>query len=94
VGLLVEGVARRGLLKELPGGGTRLVISGYQAIRPQWLERIAFSWLYVPVVWPMQARMLAVMKRTVEQAARGTDVNVSNEGRQPARSESGPSHAA
>jgi len=58
------------LLNELPGGGTRLVISGYQALRPRWLERFADYWLYIPVVWPMQARMLAVLKRNIERAAR------------------------
>jgi proline iminopeptidase len=58
------------LLNELPDGRTRLVISGYQAVRPRWLERFAFGWLYVPVVWPMQARMLAVLKRNIERAAR------------------------
>jgi hypothetical protein len=56
------------LLKEQPGGRTRLVISGYQAVRPKWIERFAFGWLYVPVVWPMQARMMAVLKRNIEQA--------------------------
>jgi len=58
------------LLNELPGGRTRLVIGGYQALRPRWLERFAFYWLYIPVVWPMQARMLAVLKRNIERAAR------------------------
>src|SRR5215470_16803828 len=58
------------LLNELPGGRTRLVISGYQTFRPRWLERIVNYWLYIPVVWPMQARMLAVLKRNIEQAAR------------------------
>ena len=56
------------LLKELPGGRTRLVIGGYQAFRPRWMERFVFSWLYIPVVWIMQARMLAVMKRNIERA--------------------------
>jgi proline iminopeptidase len=58
------------LLNELPDGRTRLVIGGYQALRPRWLERFAFYWLYIPVVWPMQARMLAVLKRNIERAAR------------------------
>jgi proline iminopeptidase len=58
------------LLKELPGGHTRLIISGYQAVRPRWIERTAFDWLYVPVVWPMQARMMAVLKRNIERATR------------------------
>jgi hypothetical protein len=34
------------LLNEVPGGGTRLVISGYQAIRPQLVGRFVFYWLY------------------------------------------------
>ena len=55
------------LLKELPGGRTRLVIGGYQAVRPGWVERFVFSWLYIPVVWIMQARMLAVLKRSIEE---------------------------
>jgi hypothetical protein len=57
------------LLTELPGGHTRLVISGYQAIRPRWLGRLVFYWLYIPVTWIMQARMLVVLKRNVERAA-------------------------
>jgi proline iminopeptidase len=58
------------MLKELPGGQTRLVIGGYQAIRPRWIERFVTYWLYIPVTWTMQARMLAVLKRNVERAAR------------------------
>ncbi len=57
------------LLNELPGGRTRLVIGGYQAIRPRWVGRFVFYWLYIPIVWIMQARMLAVLKRTIEQVA-------------------------
>jgi proline iminopeptidase len=55
-------------LKELPGGDSRLVIGGYQAMGPRWLERIVFGWSNVVVVWIMQARMLTVLKRTIEQA--------------------------
>ena len=58
------------LLNELPGGRTRLVIGGYQAFRPRWLGRFVFYWLYIPVVWVMQARTLAVLKRNAERAAR------------------------
>jgi proline iminopeptidase len=57
------------LLKELPGGRTRLIIGGYQATRPRWLERFYNYWIYVPMVWIMQARMLAVLKRNIERAA-------------------------
>ena len=58
------------LLNELPSGRSRLVISGYQAIRPRWLGRIVFFWLYIPVTWIMQARMLVVLKRNIERAAK------------------------
>jgi proline iminopeptidase len=57
------------LLTELPGGRTRLVIGGYQAFRPRWLGRFLDYWPYPPVVWIMQARMFAVLKRNVERAA-------------------------
>lgn len=57
------------LLKGLSDGRTRLVISGYQAFRPQWLERLVASWLPVVLVWPMQARMFAVLKRNIERAS-------------------------
>ena len=57
------------LLNELPGGRTRLVIGGYEAFRPRWVERYVTSWLFVPVVWIMQARMLVVLKRNIERAA-------------------------
>lgn len=58
------------LLTEMPGGRTRLVSSGYQALRPRWLERLVYEWIYAPVVWIMSARMLAVLKRNIERAAR------------------------
>jgi hypothetical protein len=56
-------------LTELPGGRTRLVIGGYQAIRPRWVGRVVFYWLYIPVTWIMQARMLAVLKRHIERTS-------------------------
>ena len=58
------------LLIELPGGRTRLVIGGYEVFRPRWLGGLISFWLWPPVVWVMQARMLAVLKRNVESAAR------------------------
>jgi len=57
-------------LRELPGGRTRLVVGGYQIIRPQWVERVELYWLYPPVVWIMEAHMLSVVKRNIERAAR------------------------
>ncbi len=58
-------------LDEVPGGRTRLVIGGYEVFRPRWLGRFVSFWLFPPVVWVMQARMLAVLKRNVERAAEG-----------------------
>lgn len=57
------------LLNELPGGHTRLVVSGYQTFRPLWIERFAADWALLPVSWIMQVRMLAVLKRNIERAA-------------------------
>ena len=57
-------------LKELPLGRTRLVIGGYQATRPRWLGRFLNFWVYIPITWPMQARMLVVLKRNIERAAK------------------------
>jgi hypothetical protein len=37
-------------------GRTRLVIGGYEVIRPRWLGRL---YSFIPAVWIMQARMLA-----------------------------------
>ena len=56
------------MLNELAGGQTRLVIGGYQAIRPRWIERFVNYWLYIPVTWIMQARTLVVLKRNIERA--------------------------
>ncbi len=58
------------LLSELPGGRTRLVIGGYEAYRPRWLGRFFSFWISPTVVWVMQARMLAVLKRNIERAPR------------------------
>ncbi|WP_344657934.1 hypothetical protein [Catenulispora subtropica] len=64
------------LLKEQPVGRTRLVISGYQAVRPRWLERFANYWIYLPLTWPMQARMLVVLKRNIERVAERREAQV------------------
>lgn len=57
------------LLTARPGDRTRLVISGYQAIRPRLLGKFTVYWIYVPITWIMQARMLVVLKRTIERSA-------------------------
>ncbi len=56
-------------LRELAGGRTRLVIGGHQIMRPRWLERFYNYWVYVPMVWIMQVRMLAVLKSNIERTA-------------------------
>jgi proline iminopeptidase len=56
-------------LKELPGQRTRLVIGGYETFRPRWIALLVTDWLFPPIVWVMQARMLAVLKRNAERAA-------------------------
>ncbi|MFE2119156.1 alpha/beta fold hydrolase [Rhodococcus aetherivorans] len=80
-------------LKELPGGRTRLVISGYQAGRPRWITRLVYSGIFPPVVWIMQARMLVVLKRRIENNSRATDSNATT-GEVRRRDDRRPSSAA
>jgi hypothetical protein len=54
------------LLEELPADRCRLVVGGYQAMRPRWLERFVNFWVYPPVHWVMQTRQFANLKRNVE----------------------------
>ena len=56
------------LLKSLPGGRTRLVIGGYEIVRPRWLARFVLYWFDALIVWIMQARMMVVLKRNIERA--------------------------
>ena len=58
------------LLTELPGDRTRLVQSGYQSIRPRWLERLINLWIHPPVHWTGQTRQFANLKRNIEPAGR------------------------
>lgn len=58
------------LLTPLPDGRTRLVIGGYETFRPRWLAPVS-SFVGVGVVWIMQARMLAVLKRNAERPGSG-----------------------
>ena len=54
------------LLEGLPSGDTRLIVGGYQAFRPRWLEGFLNFWVYPPLHWPMQVRQFANIKRNVE----------------------------
>lgn len=55
------------LLKELPGGCTRLVVSGYWALEPRWLQPAASFLLLEPSHWIMQMRQFANLKRFAER---------------------------
>ncbi|HMK96198.1 MAG TPA: hypothetical protein VK425_01565 [Acidimicrobiales bacterium] len=76
-------------LNELPDGRTRLVIGGYQTYRPRWVEKL-FAWWALILTWPMQARMMAVLKRSVEQASRAAGPTMTNADRARAGSQKLP----
>lgn len=57
------------LLKELPGGRTRLIVSGYWAFSPRWLMPL-MAVLFLEVQhWIMQTRQFANLKRRAESHA-------------------------
>lgn len=58
------------LLEKLPGNRTRLVVSGYWAFRPQWLQGLVGFFLVEPSTWIMQTRQFAGLKRRAEREAR------------------------
>lgn len=58
------------LLKPLPGDRTRLVVSGYWAFRPQWLQGIVGFLFLEPSTWIMQSRQFVGLKRRAEREAR------------------------
>lgn len=59
------------LLERVPGERTRLVVSGYWAFQPKWLQRIV-SFLFVePSTWIMQTRQFTGLRRRAEREARG-----------------------
>jgi hypothetical protein len=55
------------LLGELPGGRTRLVVSGYWSLRPRWLQPVASFVFLEPSHWVMQTRQFATLKRHAER---------------------------
>ena len=57
------------LLEERPVGRTRLVVSGYWALRPRWLQVVTSMLFLEPAHWIMQMRQFANLKRLVEGAA-------------------------
>lgn len=54
------------LLEERPGGRTRLIESGYWAMRPRWLQPL-ISVSLEPTHWMMQVRQFANLKWRAEQ---------------------------
>jgi proline iminopeptidase len=56
-------------LRPLPDGSTRLVVSGYWAFRPHWLQPIMRVLFLDLEHWIMQMRQFANLKRRVERAA-------------------------
>ncbi len=57
------------LLEELPGGRTRLIVSGYWALRPRRLQPLMSVLLLEPSHWVMQTRQFANLKRRIEGAS-------------------------
>jgi len=53
-------------LKPLPEGRTRLIVSGYWAFRPSWLQPLMSWFLLEPEHWIMQTRQFANLKHRVE----------------------------
>lgn len=62
------------LLKELPGGRTRLVVSGYWALRPGWLRPLVSVFLLEPSHWIMQMRQFSNLKKLAERGQTGEEV--------------------
>jgi proline iminopeptidase len=56
-------------LNELNGDRTRLVVSGYWALRPKWLRPIVSVAVLEPSHWIMQTRQFTNLKRRTEQSA-------------------------
>jgi hypothetical protein len=71
------------LLEALPGERTRLVVSGYWSLEPEWLQGPASFLLLEPTHWIMQTRQFTNLARRVG-SARG-----SGEKRAPAHATSG-----
>lgn len=53
-------------LKEVAGGRTRLVVSGYWALKPKWLQPFLSTILLEPSHWVMQTRQFSNLKRLAE----------------------------
>jgi proline iminopeptidase len=56
-------------LDPLAGDRTRLVVSGYWALRPKWLQPIVSLLVLEPAHWIMQSRQFTNLERRSERAA-------------------------
>jgi proline iminopeptidase len=56
------------LLEELPDERTRLIVSGYWALRPRWLQPVVSVLLLEPAHWIMQTRQFSNLKQLVESS--------------------------
>jgi hypothetical protein len=61
------------LLKELPGGRTRLVVSGYACSRPRALTAVTDFFFWEPAHWIMQTRQFANLKRRAQLSTSDDD---------------------
>jgi uncharacterized protein YndB with AHSA1/START domain len=66
------------LLHELPGGRTRLVVSGYASARPKPVQATIDFLLWEPAHWIMQKRQFTNLKRRAERDTRRGDASTSN----------------
>jgi proline iminopeptidase len=57
------------LLQEMSGGRTRLIVSGYWALRPRWLQPLLSFFVLEPSHWIMQTRQFTNLKRRAERTA-------------------------
>jgi hypothetical protein len=58
------------LLRDEPAGRTRLVVSGYWAFQPRWLQRVLSLAVLEPSHFVMQIRQFQNLKRLAETSAR------------------------
>lgn len=59
------------LLKLLPSGQTRLIVSGYWTTQPSWLRPLVSFTFYEWTHWIMQARQLVQLKKRAERERAG-----------------------
>jgi proline iminopeptidase len=60
------------LLEPTPDGRTRLVVSGYWAMHPRWLQTVLSLAFLEPAHWVMQTRQFAILRRLAEHVDAGS----------------------